>query len=126
VVANPRGTQHLCGRHVGNCYARWKVSANTTNLASPRLGGVALLAELEQRGFEYDDGIDGPPRGGRHVSECYPYTTLVGAADFRYEAERPPYKRPPRGVRLSAFRAARAATFDDLGRRVASRTLTLR
>ena len=32
-------------------YGRWKVSANSTNLGSRRLAGVALLGLLEDRGW---------------------------------------------------------------------------
>jgi predicted RNase H-like nuclease len=78
VVTNPTG-QRLCETHVGQRYCRWSVSANSTNTASRRLGAVALLTALEENGFCYDDGIDGPPSSGRRVSECYPYTTIVGS-----------------------------------------------
>jgi hypothetical protein len=49
VVNNERG-QRLCEQQTGQRYGRWKVSANTTNLGSPRLAGVALRGELEVRG----------------------------------------------------------------------------
>src|ERR1700691_5736501 len=38
VVGNVTG-QRLCETQVGQRYGRWKVSANTTNLGSPRLAG---------------------------------------------------------------------------------------
>ena len=118
VVANPSG-QRGCELEVGRRYGRWKVSANATNLGSPHLAGVALRRRLEEEGWRYDDGRLGPPRAGRVLSECYPYTTLVGAAELGYEAERPPYKRKPRAVGASAFRPARAAACDELIRRLA-------
>lgn len=77
IVQNPTG-QRLCETHVGQRYWRGSVYANSTNMGSRRLGGVALLAALVDEGFRYDDGIDGPPSSGRVVSECYPYTTIVG------------------------------------------------
>ena len=94
-------------------YGKWKVSANSTNLDSPRLGGVALRQALEERGFRYDDGIDGPPESGRVVSECYPYTTIVGYEPFGYD-ERPLYKRSPKRMRVAEFRPIRAQACDDL------------
>jgi predicted RNase H-like nuclease len=42
VVANETG-QRLCETQVGQRYGRWKVSANTTNIHSPRLAGVQFL-----------------------------------------------------------------------------------
>ena len=48
VVDNPGG-QRACETQVGQRYWRWKVSANTTNLRSPRLAGVALRRRLEHR-----------------------------------------------------------------------------
>jgi predicted RNase H-like nuclease len=119
VVDNERG-QRLCERQTGQRYGRWKVSANTTNLGSPRLGGVALRDELETRGWRYSDGRGGPPVSGRVVSECYPYTTLVGVAELGYERERPRYKRPPKGMPAATWRPLRAAACDELIRRVAA------
>lgn len=48
VVRNETG-QRLCETQVGQRYGRWKVSANTTNLASPRLAGVRFLALAQER-----------------------------------------------------------------------------
>jgi predicted RNase H-like nuclease len=118
VVTNPTG-QRLCETHVGQRYWRWSVSANSTNTASRRLGGVALLKALENKGFSYDDGIDGPPRFGRLVSECYPYTTIVGYGPFGYDV-RPLYKRKPKSMRTAEFRTVRAAACDELIQRVAA------
>jgi predicted RNase H-like nuclease len=119
VVSNSAG-QRRCETQVGQRYGRWKVSANSTNLSSPRLAGVSLRRRLEAMGWRYDDGFDGPPDVGRVVSECYPYTTLVGAPELGYELERPVYKRKPKSVSTAAFRQLRADNFDELVRRVAA------
>jgi predicted RNase H-like nuclease len=117
VVDNPVG-QRPCERDVGQRYGRWKVSANSTNLSSPRLAGVLLREGLQESGWSYDDGRFGPPTGGLVVSESYPYTTLVGAAELGYDRERPRYKRqgrkPPMG-----WRATRALVCDQLIARLA-------
>lgn len=113
VVTNPSG-QRLCETHVAQCYWRWDVFANSTNLSSPRLAGVRLRKELEQRGWLYSDGRDGPPAGGRVVCECYPYTTLVGAEELGYPDRRPRYKRKPNEMRAAAWQSLRAANCDDL------------
>jgi predicted RNase H-like nuclease len=126
VVENPAGTQRLCENQTSRQYGRWKAGANSTNLGKPeRLAGVQLRLELERRSFRYDDGLDGPPAGGRVVSECYPYTTLVGAAELGYNLERPTYKRPPRGVSMVAFRPQRALVCDELIRRVGALRVAL-
>lgn len=68
VVTNATG-QRLCETHVGQRYWRWRVSANSTNTASRRLGGVALLRALEGCGFRYDDGsTDRRAQGGAPAS----------------------------------------------------------
>lgn len=118
LVLNP-DKQRLCEKQVGQRYGRWKVSANSTNLGSPRLAGVRLRRELEAGGWVYADGIPGPPRSGRIVSECYPYTTIVGADALGYERERPLYKRKPRGLTAAAWRPVRAAACDVLVQRLA-------
>jgi predicted RNase H-like nuclease len=100
--------QRLCEKQVGQRYGRWKVSANSTNLGSPRLAGVRLRAELESAGWSYADGITGPPRSGRVVSECYPYTTTVGADELGYDSERPLYKRKPGRLSVAEWRPIRA------------------
>ncbi len=87
--------QRLCEKQVGQRYGRWKVSANSTNKDSSRLAGVRLRAMLETMGWRYDDGTTGPPSAGRTISECYPYTALVGAHELGYSDERPRYKRKP-------------------------------
>lgn len=113
-------TQRLCEKQVGQRYGRWKVSANSTNLASPRLAGVRFKRELEACDWIYADGIAGPPRGGRVVNECYPYTTIVGADDLGYESERPLYKRKLKGLSVAAWRPVRAEACDVLIQRVAN------
>jgi hypothetical protein len=84
---------------------------NSTNTAIRRLGGTALLKALENKGFSYDDGIDGPSRSGHVVSECYPYTTIVGYKPFGYDV-RPLYKRKPKAMGAAEFRVVRAAAID--------------
>ncbi|MDQ1035025.1 putative RNase H-like nuclease [Streptomyces sp. V3I8] len=111
VVDNPAG-QRTCERQVGQRYGRWKVSANSTNQGSPRLAGVLLRERLREAGWTYDDGREGPPEGGRVLSECYPYTTLVGAAELGYDLERPTYKRRPARVPAADWRAVRAQACD--------------
>ncbi|MEW2486449.1 DUF429 domain-containing protein [Streptomyces sp. NPDC048411] len=113
VVDNPVG-QRPCEREVGRRYGRWKVSANSTNQSSPRQAGVLLREWLQDSGWAYDDGRSGPPTGGRVFSECYPYTTLVGAAELGYDQERPTYKRRPARVPTAQWRAVRAAECDRL------------
>ncbi|HEY4180136.1 MAG TPA: DUF429 domain-containing protein [Kofleriaceae bacterium] len=117
VVDNAKG-QRLCEKQVGQRYGRWKVSANTTNLSSPRLGGVALRERLESSGWSYDSGLSGPPSTGRRFSECYPYTCLVGAEELGYDDERPVYKRKPKRMPAAEFRVARAKNCDELLRRL--------
>jgi len=117
VVTNPSG-QRLCEKQVGQRYGRWKVSANSTNLSSKRLGGVALLHRLEDLGWQYCPGHGGPPTGGRSISECYPYTSLVGAKEFGYDDERPVYKRKPKKMKTAPFRVHRAGVADDLIKRL--------
>jgi hypothetical protein len=105
--------QRRCETEVGRRYDRWKVSANTTSLKSPGLAGVRLLAMLREHGWRYDDGRDGPPCGGRTVSECYPYTALVGVEELGYHRERPRYKRKPRAIGAGQWRGERAAVCDE-------------
>lgn len=119
LVLNQPRTQRLCEKQVGQRYGRWKVSANSTNLASRHLAGVTLRRELEALGWVYDDGIgDNSREISRLVSECYPYTTLVGARELGYDHERPLYKRKPRWLSAADWRPMRAAAYDELVRRV--------
>ena len=117
VVSNATG-QRLCETQVGQRYGRWKVLANSTNVDSKNSAGLSLLQQLELRGWTYDDGHDGPPAHGLHVSECYPYTTLVGVAELGYDDERPRYKRAPPGLPAARWKPQRAATCDDLIQRM--------
>lgn len=119
VVTNETG-QRECEKKVGQRYGRWKVSANSTNLNSPRLAGVELLGRLAARGWTYHDGLGGPPAGpGRFVSECYPYTTIIGTSELGFDEERPRYKRKPPRMSMAEFRPPRNAECDELIRRTA-------
>ena len=113
IVRNNAG-QRPCETQVGQRYGRWKVSANTTNIHSPRLAGVRLLSAAEGTGWKYTDGSSGPPSGGRFVAETYPYTTLVGAEELGYDTERPRYKRKPPRVPAAQWRTERARNCDVL------------
>ena len=53
------------------------------------------------------------------MSECYPYTTIVGAEELGCDQRRPPYKRQPRGVRGKDAWAIRTSACDELIGRVA-------
>jgi predicted RNase H-like nuclease len=119
LVPNERG-QRLCETQVGQRYMRWKVAANSTNLATPGQAGVAVRERLENDGWRYDDGWSGPPSTGLSLSECFPYVTLVGAPELGYDVERPVYKRKPRTLSIAEFRPRRAAACDDLVSRLAS------
>ncbi len=115
LVLNQPRTQRLCEKEVGRSYGRWKVSANSTNLGSRHLAGVALRRELEAQGWIYDDGLgDSSLEGSRVVSECYPYTTLVGARELGYDQERPLYKRKPRRLPAAEWRPIRAAACEAI------------
>jgi predicted RNase H-like nuclease len=89
-----------------------------TNTGSPRLAGVTLRGRLASAGWRYSDGHDGPPTDGRVLSECYPYTTLVGTPELGYETERPPYKRKPRRLPVAQWRPQRAMVCDELVNRL--------
>lgn len=117
VVTNPTG-QRRCETQVGQRYGRWKVSANASNLRLPWLAGVALRRRLEDAGWRCDDGLAGPPTGGRSLCETYPYTTLVGAPELGYAVERPRYKRKPPGLAPDRWRAERRDACDELVRRL--------
>jgi predicted RNase H-like nuclease len=114
LVVTNRAGQRLCETQVGQRYGRWKVSANPTNTRSPRLAGVRFLDLAEASGWRYSDGRAGPPAGGRFLSECYPYTTLVGAAELGYDRQRPRYKRQPPRLPTARWRPERAANCDAL------------
>lgn len=122
VVANASGIRE-CEREVGQRYGKWKVSANPSNLGRPWAGGVTLRRRLEGHGFVYTDGSSAPRPDIVQFFECYPYTTLVGAAELGYAVERPRYKRlNPALPNPAARRAFRAAECDELLRRMASLT----
>ena len=114
LVVRNEGGQRSCETHVGQRYGRWKVSARPTSLASPRLAGVRLLMLAESHGWRYSDGSEGPPAGGRVLSESFPYATLVGAPELGYDTERPRYKRQPPRVPMARWRPERAANCDML------------
>jgi predicted RNase H-like nuclease len=119
VVNNPTG-QRLCEKEVSQRYMHpWKVGANSTNLGSPRLAGVKLRRLLDERGWRYSDGVDGPETAGRVICECYPYTTIVGTDELDYD-ERPLYKRNAMKLKAAEWRPMRAAACDELIRRVSS------
>ena len=118
LVVNNESGQRLCEKQVGQRYGRWKVFANSTNLHSQSLAGVALREELERIGWLYSDGCTGPPECGRFFSECYPYTTIVGAYELGYDFERPRYKRKPNNMKSVEFRPVRAQQCDELIRRI--------
>ncbi|MGY4857575.1 DUF429 domain-containing protein [Cryobacterium sp. AP23] len=117
VVNNPTGMR-ICERETGSRYGRWHVSANASNRALPRLGGVTLRRRLEDLGWAYTDGLDPVDSATPSVFECYPYTTLVGAAEFGYDDKRPRYKRMNPALPLIERRAARAVVCDDLIERI--------
>lgn len=121
VVTNESG-QRLCERQVGRRYGKWLISANSTNKRTKRSAGVTLLAELENLDWTYDSGHEGRPSADRVVSECYPWTTIVGAEELGYDdpPHRPAYKRRPRGMKVAEFRPSRATNCDELLQRIAA------
>ncbi|QEC46398.1 DUF429 domain-containing protein [Baekduia soli] len=118
MVDNPSG-QRIAERQVGQRYGRWWVSANSTNLASARQAGVHLRQRLEHLGWRYEDGRAGPPSAGRVVSECFPYTTIVGVEELGYEERRPAYKRAKKGMPAAQAWVIRTSACDELIARVA-------
>lgn len=118
VVLNETGMRE-CEREVGQRYGRWRVSANATNLSRPWQGGVVLRIVLEAAGFRYSDGSHPPATDEIDMFECYPYTALVGAAEFGYDVERPRYKRPNLALPAGDRRRFRADQCDELLRRMA-------
>jgi predicted RNase H-like nuclease len=119
VVSNPPGTQRLCEREVGRRYMHpWKVAANSSNVATKALGGVVLRRRLEVAGWRLEDGLGSAGDAPKTVSECYPYTTIVGVPELGYGV-RPLYKRKPRNFTMADWRPIRAAACDDLIGRVA-------
>lgn len=112
--------QRLAEKQVGQRYGSSWVSANSTNLGSKHQAGVRLRERLEQLGWTYSDGFAGPNPTGRHIYECYPYTTLVGVEELGYDDKRPAYKRKPKSMRTAAFRPEQRKTCDELIARIAS------
>ncbi|MBD8728847.1 GNAT family N-acetyltransferase [Frigoribacterium sp. CFBP 13707] len=105
-------------REVSRSYGRWHVAANASSASLPWLGGRDLGERLERAGLVLDDGVQPVPEGRTSYFECYPYTTLVGAAELGYDERRPRYKRPDTTLPPEARREARAAVCDDLLRRL--------
>jgi predicted RNase H-like nuclease len=101
LMVNNNSGQRQCEREVGQRFGSRLVSANSTNRTSSRLAGVRLCEELESADWRYDSGLAGPGQAGRTFSECYPYTTLVGAKEFGFNP-RPAYKRKPRAIKSMA------------------------
>ena len=118
VVNNPPSSQRACESEVGQNFSRqWKISANSTNTSSPRLGGVQLRMALASS-WAYSDGTAGRTTHGAVLMECYPYTTIVGVPEFGYETTKPLYKRKPKGkstaMSSADFRLKRATECDEL------------
>jgi predicted RNase H-like nuclease len=121
VVTNAGGMRE-CEKEIGRRYGRWKVSANASNLAlTGTLAGTVLTAQLAAAGWRCASGHAGPPARGRWLHESFPYLALVGAAELGYDRERPVYKRKPRHLGATEFRALRATNTDEIIARVASR-----
>ena len=119
LVVNNETGQRRCEKQVGQRYGRWQVSANSTNCRSDHLAGIDLLERLSARGWIYHDGRCGPPAcKGKFISECYPYTTIVGAQELKYTKERPRYKRKPHRMSTAEFLPLRNSECDELIRRV--------
>ncbi|KGJ75403.1 hypothetical protein GY21_09765 [Cryobacterium roopkundense] len=117
VVFNESGMRD-CEREVGQRYGRWKVAANPSSLRLPWLGGVSLRLALEAVGFGLADPEYPRNETSVHFFECYPYTTLVGAAEFGYSEQRPRYKRHNVALPLSERRLFRARECDELLQRM--------
>jgi predicted RNase H-like nuclease len=118
VITNLTGPR-LADRQTGQGYGGWWVSANSVNLKSPRQAGVHLRERLESLGWRYSDGRNGPPSHGRDVSECYPYTAIVGVPELGYDDKRPAYKRASKGMPAAEAWPIRTAACDGLIRRIA-------
>src|SRR5581483_768135 len=118
VIANATGPR-LADRQTGQRYGRWWVSANSVNLNCPHQAGVHLRERLEALGWRYSDGREGPPCAGRVVSECYPYTAIVGVPELGYDDRRPAYKRASKGMPAAQAWPIRTAACDELIRRIA-------
>lgn len=119
VITNATGAR-LAERQTGQRYGRWWVFANSNNLGSPHKAGVHLRERLEELGWRYSDGRDGPLSSGRVVSECYPYTTIVGVPELGYDDKRPAYKRASKKMSAAEAWPIRTAACDELIRRIAA------
>jgi len=104
----------LADRQTGQRYGRWWVSANSVNLSSPRKAGVHLRERLEALGWRYSDGREGPSSRGQVLSECYPYTAIVGVSELGYDDKRPAYKRAAKGMPAAEAWPIRTAACDEL------------
>lgn len=110
--------------------------------AALRTGGRPTLRALEGECEQHEPGVPAAGRrsaprpaaggglevrrrpgrsagGGGALSECYPYTTLVGAPELGYPLSRPTYKRRPASVPTARWRAVRAEVCDELIARLA-------
>ena len=109
-----------CGRASGGRTALRPLEGLGQRL-QPRPSGAGRrrsLPALAADGWRCADGRDGPPHAGRWLYEVFLYTTLVGAAELGYDAERPVYKRRPRLLTPAAFRRSGLPTRDELVRRL--------
>lgn len=108
-------TKRACG-HASDRWARDTVDGRSRQTvrtsARPASGEWRSGRSLGAVGWRYDSGFEGPTTSGRIVSECYPYTTLVGAEEFGFDVERPRYKRSPKGMKAAEFRPLRSAACD--------------
>ena len=80
--------------------------ATASTRAARRRAGVVLRERLETLGWHYDDGSLGPSGSGRRLSECYPYTTLVGVGELGYEHRAALFRSfgKPKSMRIGEFR----------------------
>lgn len=117
IVPNASGMRE-CEREVARGYGRYKVGANASNQALASKAGEVLLELLERRRVAYTDGTRAAAPGEAVAFECYPYTTLVGCAEFGYDVERPRYKRLDTTIPGAEARARRAAATDELIHRI--------
>lgn len=101
LVVNNKSGQRQCEREVGQMFGSRLVSANSTNEGSSKRAGISLREKLESAGWSYDSGLGGLSQTSLRFSECYPYTTLVGAKELGF-SKRPAYKRKPRSFKSMA------------------------
>jgi predicted RNase H-like nuclease len=113
VVTNPGG-QRPCKTHVGQRYGRWKGQRQHDQPPFAATSRRDLAARARASGLAVLQRPRRTTGGGCWLSECYPYTTLVGASELGYETERPRYKRKPRGMPVAHWRPLRQGACDDL------------